>query len=175
MKLLKLFLAFAVVLALLVAGALFFLTRFVQAPSFKEQVLESAREATGRDVKIREMNVSLFSGIDLREVEVSDLLTAKSFTLRYRLLPLLRKRVEVESLILDTPVIKLEEHENKKEPDTARSPSARKPSKTSGSSLDIALEHLELKHASLTMVRHDKELLRVTDANFTSAVEFNGD
>ena len=112
MKLLKVVAILVVLLTVVLAGALFYVNRYVQTPEFKQQVLGAARKAAGTDVKIDTLNVSLWSGIDLAGVTVANpegftgnLLTAKSFALHYRLLPLLHKRVEVETLSLDSPTI----------------------------------------------------------------------
>src|SRR5437870_275271 len=100
MKALKIVLVVVVVLLLILAGGVFYLTRFVNTPEFKQQVLDAARKAAGADVKVGEMKVSIFRGIDLRDVVVGNpegfsgnLLQAKSFALHYRLMPLLQKRV----------------------------------------------------------------------------------
>ena len=72
MKALKILLIIVVVLVLIAAGGLFFLTRFVNTPEFKEEVLKVARETAGTDVKVGEMRVSIFSGIDLSNVTVAN-------------------------------------------------------------------------------------------------------
>jgi uncharacterized protein involved in outer membrane biogenesis len=194
MKAVKILLIVAAALVLVVAGGLFFLTRFVNTPQFKDQLLNAARDATGTEVKIGEMNVAIFRGIDLRDVTIGnpdgftgELLTAKSFALHYRLWPLLRKRVEVETLALDSPVITLVKNdagdwnydqlgggESKPAAEKSASPA---PAKTSGPSsrLDIAVDRIEMKHATFVMRKASgAELLRVTDANFSSRVSMSG-
>jgi len=194
MKALKILFVILVLLAVVVAGGVFYLTRFVNTPEFKQQVLDAAHKVTGTDVKIGEMKVSIFSGIDLHDVAVAnpegftgDLLTAKSFALHYRLMPLLQKRVEVETLTLDTPVITLAKNNkgdwnydklggpSEPKPKTDK-PAEPKPTSSSGGGLDIAVSNIELKHASVVMLSDSgKELLRITDANFSSAVNLAGD
>lgn len=193
MKVLKILGIVLIVLVVLLVGGVFYLTRFVNTPAFKQQVLDAASKAAGTNVKVGEMKVSLFSGIDLQDVAVANpegftgnLVTAKSFALHYRLLPLLQKRVEVETLALDSPVITLAKN-NKgdwnyeklggpTEPKSATAkPAAAKPASSGGSGLDIAVSHIELKHASIVMLDDSgKELLRITDANFTSSVNLSG-
>jgi uncharacterized protein involved in outer membrane biogenesis len=193
MKALKIVLVIVVVLLLILAGGVWYLTRFVNTPEFKMEVLDAARKAAGTDVKIGEMKVSLFSGIDLQEVVVvnppgftGNLLTAKSFALHYRLAPLLHKRVEVETLTLDTPVITLAKNSKgdwnydklgaPSGPKTnTNQPGEAKPASSSGGGLDVAVSRIELKHASVVMLNDSgKELLRITDANFTSSVDLTG-
>src|ERR1700722_16464903 len=107
----------ALVLVLVVAG-IFFTNRYLQTPAFKEQVLKAAREQLGTDVRIDNFQVSLFSGGELRGVTIGNptgftgnLLTADAFVLHYRLLPLLSRRVEIEQLSLDKPVITLSQND----------------------------------------------------------------
>lgn len=193
MKALKILFVILILLALVAAGGVFYLTRFVNTPEFKQQVLDAAHKATGTDVKIGEMKVSILSGIDLQDVTVANpegftgnLLTAKSFALHYRLMPLLQKRVEVETLTLDTPVITLAKNNkgdwnydklggpSEPKPKTEK-PAEPKPASSSGG-LDIAVSNIELKHATVVMLSDSgKELLRITDANFSSAVNLVGD
>lgn len=193
MKAVKILLIIAVVVGLVLAGGLWYATRFVKSPEFKEQVLKAAREATGTDVNVGVLNVSIFSGIDLHDVVIGNpagftgnLLTAKSFALHYRLMPLLQKRVEVETLTIDTPVITLAKNATgdwnydkiggEPTPGTQKTASstAQKPS-GDGGGLDIAISHIEMKHASVVMLKDSgKELLRITDANFSSTVNLSG-
>jgi uncharacterized protein involved in outer membrane biogenesis len=193
MKALKIVLVVIVGLVLILAGGLFYLTRFVNTPDFKQEVLDAARKGTGADVKVGEMKVSIFSGIDLQDVVVvnpagftGNLLTAKSFTLHYRLMPLLHKQVAVDTLTLDTPVITLAKNSqgdwnydklggpSEPKPKSAKSTEA-KPASSSGGGLDIVVSQIELKHASVVMLNDSgKELLRISDASFSSAVDLSG-
>ncbi len=194
MKVVKILLVVFLVLGLIMAGGVWYLTRLVQSPEFKEQVLKVTRDATGTDVKVGTMKVSIFSGIDLDDVTIGNpagftgnLLTAKSFALHYRLMPLLQKRIEVETLTLDTPVITLATNAEgdwnydkiggEAKPSTGKPASAAPHEKSSGGSgLDIAISRIEMKHASVVLMKSPgKELLRITDANFSSAVNLSGD
>ena len=194
MKAVKILLVIVVVLGLIVAGGLWYLTRFVQSPEFKEQVLKATRDATGTDVKVGTMKVSIFSGIDLDDVTIGNpagftgnLLTARSFALHYRLMPLLQKRVEVETLTLDTPVITLAKNDKgdwnydkiggETKASTGKPASGAPREKPSGGTgLDIAISRIEMKHASVVMMNGSgKELLRITDVNFSSSVNLSGD
>ncbi|HUK84080.1 MAG TPA: AsmA family protein [Verrucomicrobiae bacterium] len=193
MKVLKILGIVLIVLLVLLVGGVFYLTRFVNTPEFKQQVLDAANKAAGTDVKVGEMKVSLFSGIDLQNVAVANpegftgsLVTVKSFALHYRLLPLLQKRVEVETLAFDSPVITLAKNNkgdwnyeklggpSEQISATAKSAAA-KPTSSGSGGLDIAVSRIELKHASVVMLNDSgKELLRITDANFTSSVNLSG-
>src|SRR5580700_11736736 len=104
MKAVKVILIIVAVLAALVivivGAGIYFTNRYLQTPAFKEQALQTARGELGANVEINELQVSLFSGVALRGVVIGNppgfsgnLLTADAFVLRYRLLPLLRRRV----------------------------------------------------------------------------------
>src|SRR5580692_2348570 len=120
-KIISIIVAVLIVLVLTLVGAgIFFTNRYLQTPAFKEQVLKAAREQLGADVRIDNFQVSLFSGVELRGVAIGNpagftgnLLTADAFVLHYRLLPLLSRRVEIEQLSLDKPVITLSQNESK--------------------------------------------------------------
>src|SRR5580658_8111420 len=102
-------------LAIILVGAgIYFTNRYLQTPAFKQQALQAAHKELGADVQIDDLKVSLFSGVELRGVTIDNppgfpgnLVTANSFVLRYRLLPLLSHRVEIEELSIDKPVITL--------------------------------------------------------------------
>jgi hypothetical protein len=112
--------------ALLVAGALFLgvliaggawlarLASRLEGPELEKALLERARAALGTDVRASGMDVSLLSGVTLKGLRVAnpapfpgDLLAADAFVLRYRLLPLLRGRLEVERMALEKPSLAL--------------------------------------------------------------------
>ncbi len=77
----------------------------------KETVLPLAREALQRDVALGEVEVSLFSGIVLKDLTIrereggEDFLSARQVVLRYRFWPLLFGRVVVDEVRLDAPRI----------------------------------------------------------------------
>ena len=199
MKAFKIILIVVVVLmavVVILGGAgLYFASRYVQSPAFKEQVLAAARQNLGSEVRIDELKTSLFSGVALRGVTIGNptnfpgnLLTADAFVLRYRLLPLLHRRIEIEQLSLDKPVITLARNDkgewnyeklgSQEKPGQTQSPAAPSSAGTSSSGtspLDIALERVEMNHASVVMLGEaGKELLRINDANFSSSVSLHG-
>ncbi len=68
----------------------------------------------GTELEVRDMDISLLSGVALEGIAVANpapfrgkLLTADAFVLRYRLLPLLAGRVQVDRMSLDKPVLVL--------------------------------------------------------------------
>ncbi len=114
MKAIKILVILLVVLALAAAGGVWYLNRFLQSPDFQELARSSAQTALGSGVTLTELEVSLWRGVTLRGMAVANpppftgnLLTAESFVLRYRLLPLLRKHVAIQKLAIEKPVIAL--------------------------------------------------------------------
>jgi hypothetical protein len=191
MKALKILGIIVLVLVVLVVGALWYATRYVNTPAFKGKLLAAAREAAGADVKIGAMNVSLWSGITLKDMAVANptgfagqLLTVDAFVLRYRLLPLLRGRVEIQQLSLDRPVITLSRNAKSEwnyenlgapadTPPVVATPSA--PATKTGMPLDIALSKLALTHGDVLMLGEaGKPLAKVQGIDFTSAVKLTG-
>jgi uncharacterized protein involved in outer membrane biogenesis len=106
-------------LALAAAGALFAIQRYVQSDAFKQAVLRAAQDALGSDVRINALRVSLFQGVSLEGLTVAspggfggDLLTAEALVVRYRLWPLLRRRLEIDQVTLTRPVLRLTRRES---------------------------------------------------------------
>jgi uncharacterized protein involved in outer membrane biogenesis len=190
MKALKISVAIILVLALVAAVGVFLVTRFVERPEFRQKLVDLASKATGTPVQVTDLKVSIFSGIELRGVAIGnpggftgDLLTAKAFVLRYRLWPLLRKRVEVATLVLDSPVITLAKNAKgewnyDKLGGKAEKAHATGPAEAPGASaggLEISLQKIEMKNAAVVMVKADgKELVRVQGASLASTVSLAG-
>ena len=106
----------AVVVLLFVAGFGYaaYLLHSLNTPEFKKAVLDRAKATVGTDVQVKEMEISILSGVTLKGVTIANpapfpgnLLTADAFVLRYRLGPLLSGRLEVERLALEKPVVAL--------------------------------------------------------------------
>ena len=101
-----------VVAVLALAGVGAYLVSRLDTNKLKKSLVEQAKATLGTDVRVREMNMSLLSGVTLRGISVAnpapfpgELMTAEAFVLRYRLLPLLAGRVEVERLALEKPAL----------------------------------------------------------------------
>jgi uncharacterized protein involved in outer membrane biogenesis len=192
-KLLKVIGVIVVLLAVTVAGVLWYANRYLQTPEFKQRVLATARQSLGADVKIIEINASLFKGITLRGVTIvnppgfdGNLLTADEFILRYDLLALLHKQVHIEQLSLTKPVITLVRNgESVWNYDKlgATAPSTPSPAGmpvpttpfTTFSLLDIALSKMALTHGTVAMVgENNKVLVRAENIDLGNAVNFAG-
>ncbi len=195
-KIISIIIAVLVVLVLtLVVAGIFFTNRYLQTPAFKEQVLKAAREQLGAEVRIDNFHVSLFSGVELRGVIIGNptgftgnLLTAEAFILHYRLLPLLSRRVEIEQLSLDKPIITLSQNDKNEwnyesigakgsttNPAAVEAkPASAGPAPTKSTTttpLDIVLSKLTITQGAVSLISDkDKPLVKVEGINFSSAV-----
>jgi uncharacterized protein involved in outer membrane biogenesis len=188
----KILLALLAVALLLVVGTLAYgvhLAGTLNTPEFKKTVLDRAKAAVGTDVSVTDMKISLVSGVTLRGIAVKNpapfpgnLLTADAFVLRYKLLPLLAGRVDVERLSLEKPSLALlmdargafnyEKLGARRGPGKA---AATAPAVGPSVPLKIVLSRLSVDDASVTMTDNTKaRLLSVDDAGFTSAFEGEG-
>ena len=111
-KVLVLGCASLLVLVLAVFGYAAYLVRSLNTPEFRKTVLDRAEATVGTKVQVKEMDISVLSGITLKGVTVAnpapfpgDLMTADAFVLRYRLRPLLAGQLEVERLALEKPTL----------------------------------------------------------------------
>jgi uncharacterized protein involved in outer membrane biogenesis len=101
-------------LLLLAFGYVAHLLGSLNTPAFKKSLLERAKASVGAEVQVKEMEISVLSGVTLKGVTVvnpapfpGNLLTAEALVLRYRLWPLVSGQVEVERLALVKPVLTL--------------------------------------------------------------------
>jgi len=106
--------ALVLLLALAALGYGVLLVRRLDTPEFQKALLDQAKATVGADVRVKEMDISLLSGVTLSGITIAnpapftgDFLAAKAFVLRYRLWPLLAGRVEVERLALEKPALTL--------------------------------------------------------------------
>jgi hypothetical protein len=158
----------------------------LNTPAFQKTLVDQATAAAGAEVRVKEMDISLFSGVTLKGIAIAnpvpfpgDFLTAEAFVLRYRLRPLLAGRVEVERLALERPRLALAMDARggfnyEKLGGSARAGAKAPPAAAPAAvvPLRIVLKQLAVKHASVVMTDHTKaRLLAVEDIDFRSAFE----
>jgi AsmA protein len=108
----------AAILVLVVAGAAIFIAQF-DPNTFKPQIQAAVKRATGRDLTLRGpigLAASLTPTIEAQDVAFAnppgyarpEMATLQSMRLRLALLPLLSRRIEIASLVLNRPDILLE-------------------------------------------------------------------
>ena len=101
-----------IVIALLVA--LIILIKVVISPEqVKKTVLPRISAAMNRQVTLGDVSVSIFSGIRLHDLVIQDkegtqpFLKAGALRLDYRFWPLLRKRVDIKEIRLESPLVRI--------------------------------------------------------------------
>jgi len=194
--LLKILVVLVILVAALAAGGVFYADRYLQTPEFKAQVTAAARDAVGADVKIGDLKASVFSGVTLKEVVIANppgfhgnLLTADEFVLRYDLLPLLQKRVQVDRLSLGKAVLTLCKNDQgdwnyekvgargaaPPAAAPAATPAATPSSSTGVAALEVRLSKLALDDAAVVVLGAGGRLLaRLETVNANTSLEMAG-
>lgn len=177
-----------------VGAALAYLVSRLDPDELQRSLLEQAKATLGTDVRVADVEVSLLSGVRLEGIAIrnpapfaGDIVTADAFVLRYRLLPLVTGRFEVERLALEKPALALAMdakgafNYEKLGTGAAGKGQAAAPSAAGGSGaaaavpLRIVMKSLAALNASVVMTDHTHaRLLAVEDADFTSAFEVAG-
>jgi hypothetical protein len=174
-----------VVAVLAAAGYGVHLVGKLNTPEFQKSLLDQAKAAVGADVRVKEMDISLFSGVTLTGIAIAnpaplpgDLLTADAFVLRYRLRPLLAGRVEVERVALERPALGLVMDARgvlNYEKLGGSAPGKRSAAGAAAVPFRVVLKQLAVEDGSVTLTDHTRaRLLAVEGAGFRSAFEVEG-
>jgi uncharacterized protein involved in outer membrane biogenesis len=183
--------ALVLVVGLALAGYGVHLVSRLNTPELQKSLLEQAKATLGTELRVEDMDISLFSGVTLEGITVAnpapfpgELLSADAFVLRYRLLPLLTGRFEVERLGLEKPTLALAmdakggfNYEKLGGPAAAKGAAAAPAGSAPASAapLRIVMKSLAVENGSILMNDHTKaRLMAVEDIDFRSAFEFAG-
>jgi len=110
----KIIIGIVVVLVALVIGLVVLAKVLITPERVRATVVPMAEKALARDVSLGEIQVSLFSGIELHDLTVSEQEGGEAFIasdlvrLRYQLLPLLAMRVVIDEVLIEAPRIRVE-------------------------------------------------------------------
>lgn len=112
-RFLKISVALALVLFILLITASFILKLYFPPEKIKELVITKITEALGRKVSVGDVNISLFKGVDIREIYVGEnpeygdipFVRVKRITVGYNFKELLHKRVVLDSLAIERPEV----------------------------------------------------------------------
>jgi len=187
-----------IVVVLLVAGV-FALNSYLQRPEFKNYVLAKTQEQLAVPLEVQSLKASLFSGFELRGLVVKNpqgsqtpsLLSSEELVFRYRLWPLLRKKVEIETVSVEGVNVVLEKAEDgtwNYEKLTKEQPGAKpgepKPAgggttgsaaQSAPSDLKFEIANLKLANANLLFLKPGgKKLVEVADLDVHSNVAGGG-
>jgi len=157
-----------VFLVIVVAAALI-IPQFVDVKKYKPVIEQKIAEATGRSFRLGDdMDLSVFPwvGVKLTDLhlgspagfEKKDMVSVKTFEVRLKMIPLLSKRIEVKTFVLDSPVIYLVKLENGtanwqgigKQQGKKATASKKKKKETSSSSGGLPIEALLVDNFSIT-------------------------
>lgn len=110
-KLLKIILVVIVVLVVLAAGAFLLVKSYLTDERLRALIVENAEKTLDRPVSLGAVNLSLFRGIVVRDLEIKEedarsvFLKTREFAISYRLLPLLSKRLVIDRISLVAPAV----------------------------------------------------------------------
>jgi AsmA protein len=112
-KLLKITALCAGVLIALLVGLSILVKVMISPEQVKKTILPKISVAINRQVSLGDVSVSIFSGIRLHDLVIQDkegaqpFLKAGTLRLDYRFWPLLRKRVEIKEIRLESPLVRI--------------------------------------------------------------------
>ncbi len=107
----KFLLITTVIIAVLIITLILFIKIYVTPEKVKEFVVPTAEESLNRKINIGDVSINIFKGIGLKDFSVkeadqkTDFVTCKDFFLKFKLLPLLSKKVVIDELKLVSPEI----------------------------------------------------------------------
>jgi len=117
LKLIKWLAGFAVTLILLIAVAAIVLPRIIDPNDYRDEITALVKEKVGRDLRLGgELTLEVFPWLGIRTQDLSlsqpeqiggDMVSVQTAQLRVKLMPLLSKKVEVDTVILEQPIVKL--------------------------------------------------------------------
>ena len=113
------------VFLVLIIAAVIIIPQFVDVKKYKPTIEQKVAEATGRSFTLGDdIDISVFPwvGVKLTDLQLGNpagyneknMVSVKNFEVRLKVMPLLSKRVEVKTFVLDGPVIYLEKLKNAK-------------------------------------------------------------
>ncbi len=109
----------------LIIAAVIIIPQFVDINKYKPMIEQKVAEATGRSFTLGdEMDLSVFPwvGVKLTDLHLGnpdgynqkDMVSVKNFEVRLKVMPLLSKKIEIKTFVLDGPAIYLEKLKNGK-------------------------------------------------------------
>ncbi|MCK5347748.1 MAG: AsmA family protein, partial [Desulfobacula sp.] len=111
------------VFVVLIIAAVIIIPQFIDVKKYKPTIEQKVVEATGRSFTLGDdMDLSVFPwvGVKLTDLHLGnlagykekDMVSVKNFEVRLKVMPLLSKRIEVKTFVLDSPKIYLEKLKN---------------------------------------------------------------
>lgn len=110
-KVLKIIGIVAAVVVVVMIGLTIFVKSYLTDARVRTFITETAESSLHRKVSLGAISVSIFSGISVKDFEIkgkggnSDFLKADAFVLKYRLMPLLSRKLVIDQLRIESPSI----------------------------------------------------------------------
>ncbi|MFH1038311.1 MAG: AsmA family protein [PVC group bacterium] len=182
-----------VIVLLLGAGAagVLYLNYYVNTPEFLEKIRSEAQKQSGVDLKLGSLSASIFKGFVVTGIVVSSpvegdppVLTVDEVTLKYNLGDLLGKKVTIDRIIINSPLIRLKrDAEGKwiipgapKQKEEASSRGKKKPEPEPApvkkeSSWKISIESLQVRDGAAELVTgKGYDPVKIEEVNLTARV-----
>ena len=163
-------------IAVVIIGLTLYVKSYLQSDKLKALIIPKVEQATGRKVNIDAINVSIFSGISvlgihLKETDgAKDFVAAREFVLKYDLMPLLSKKLVINSVQLVDPSLSVTRDENGRFNfddiielmKAGKKSEVQKPESSGGIPLSIIADKIGISNAKVEFADAKKELPNVT-------------
>ncbi|MGF1657559.1 MAG: AsmA-like C-terminal region-containing protein [Verrucomicrobiales bacterium] len=196
MKRVRLFLYLIAGVVVTGLGGLLGINAWVQSDQMRELLEDAATEATGMEVKMTKASYTPWGGLRVEGIQVPDVQQETAFfeaarlLIRPQLLPLIERRVELDEVLLEGPVVTWVQNEEGqfvlplrekkaakvREPGERPEPVADRPKKAPQEPLLISARAVLLKDGFITLRdRKGEALAEVENLNVTAALGATGE
>jgi len=167
-KAMKIMAVILVVIVILITAAGIFIKSYFTSEKIKGIVLPHAEKALGRKLSIKDINVSILTGIEISDIAIQDnpafrsapFLTAEEFILKYAFWPLLKKKLLIHKLIIVKPHIFIERNEKgtfnfndlipKSDTESVPPPPTQKPSTVASQAFMLTISQIDIRDGQIT-------------------------
>ena len=172
----------------LIIAAIIIIPQFIDVKKYKPIIEQKVAEATGRSFTLGDdIDLSVFPWVGVRLTDLhlgnqagykeKDMVSVKNFEVRLKVMPLLSKRIEVKTFVLDSPRIYLEKLKNgkanwqeigkKQEKKVRKEKKAEKPSTSQGLPIKALLvDNFSITNGQLIYVDQGTEVKKeISDLN----------
>ncbi|MFA4933262.1 MAG: AsmA family protein [Candidatus Omnitrophota bacterium] len=113
----KKILIIALILFLILSAGVIYLNQVILPQKIKAIIISSLKKQTGKDVTLKSLEFSLFSGLIVRDLVVTDnqnvILSTRQATCSIFIWPIFRKQIVIPSITLKSPYIFLQRRQDK--------------------------------------------------------------
>ena len=116
-KLIKWLGGFVITFVVVIILAIFFIPKFIDPNDYRDEIIALVKDKTDRELRLDgDLSVSVFPWLGVKTQGLAlaqpksidgDMVSVESAQLRVKLIPLLSKRVEVDTIVLDEPLLRI--------------------------------------------------------------------